>query len=51
MSLEQAQAFIKSAISLACYRDGSSGGIIRMVSITEGGIQRFLIPYQDFEIK
>ena len=48
-TLDEAKAFIKSAISLACYRDGSSGGIIRMVSITEAGIERFLIPYQDFE--
>ena len=51
MSLDEAKQFIKSAISLACYRDGSSGGIIRMVSITEAGIERFLIPYQDFDIK
>ena len=51
MTLEQAQDFIKSAISLACYRDGSSGGVIRMISITEAGCQRFFVPYQDFKIK
>ena len=51
MNLDQAKAFIKSSISLACYRDGSSGGIIRMVNIQEGGIERFLIPYNDFDIK
>ena len=51
MTLDDAKAFIKSAISLACYRDGSSGGIIRMISITEAKTERFLIPYNDFDIK
>ena len=51
MTLEQAKAFVKSAISLACYRDGSSGGIIRMVSIQEDRVERYLIPYNDFDIK
>jgi len=50
-TLEEAQAFIKTAISLACYRDGSSGGVIRMVSITEAGVERFFVPYNDFAIK
>ena len=51
MSLEEAKEFIKSAISLACYRDSSSGGVIRMCSITEGGCERFFVPYQDFKIR
>ena len=51
MDLEQAKAFMKSAISLACYRDGSSGGVIRMLSITAEGCERFYVPYQDFSIK
>ena len=51
MTFEQAKEFIHSAISLACYRDGSSGGIIRMINITQDGTERFLIPYQDFKIK
>ena len=51
MTLEQAKEFITSAISLACYRDGSSGGVIRMISITEGGTERFFVPYQGFKIK
>ena len=51
MTLDQAKDFIKAAISLACYRDSSSGGVIRMVSITEAGCERFFIPYQDFNIK
>ena len=51
MTLDQAKEFIKSAISLACYRDGSSGGVIRMLSITEAGCERFFVPYQEFSIK
>lgn len=51
MTLEQAKEFMTSAISLACYRDGSSGGVIRMITITEAGTERFYIPYQDFKIK
>ena len=45
MTFEQCKEFIHSAISLACYRDGSSGGVIRMVNITKDGTERFFIPY------
>jgi len=51
MTLEQAKEFIRSSISLACYRDGSSGGVIRMLNITEEKTERSFIPYQDFKIK
>ena len=51
MTLEAAKEFIKSAISLAAYRDGSSGGVIRMISITKDKCERDFIPYQDFKIK
>ena len=51
MSLEQAKEFMKSTISLACYRDSSSGGVIRLLSITEAAVERFFVPYQDFSIK
>ena len=50
MTFEEAKAFIHSAISLACYRDGSSGGVIRMMNITKDGCERHFIPYQDFKI-
>ena len=50
MSFEQAKEFMHSIISLACYRDGSSGGVIRMINITEQGCERHFIPYQDFKI-
>ena len=51
MTLEQAKEFITSAISLAAYRDGSSGGVIRMISITQEKTERFYVPYQDFKLK
>lgn len=51
MSLENAKEFLTSAISLACYRDGSSGGVIRMLSITEAATERYYVPYQDFKMK
>ena len=37
---EEAYQFIKKAISLSIKRDGSSGGIIRLMDITESGLQR-----------
>ena len=51
MTLDQAKEFILNAISLACYRDGSSGGIIRMVSIQEDRVERYLYPYSEFAIR
>ena len=47
-TLEEAKEFILSAISLACYGDGSSGGVIRMISIEQDKTERFFHPYQDF---
>lgn len=40
MSLSNASV----ALSLAMSRDGSSGGVIRMCVITEGGVERLFIP-------
>mmetsp|Transcript_30740 Transcript_30740/g.22379 ORF Transcript_30740/g.22379 Transcript_30740/m.22379 type:complete len:129 (+) Transcript_30740:343-729(+) len=45
MSKAEAKEFILSAVSLACYRDGSSGGSIRMIDITEAGVERSYTPY------
>ena len=33
---------IPPALALAMARDGSSGGVIRIASIEEGGVERFL---------
>lgn len=40
---EETLRFVKNALSLAMSRDGSSGGTIRMVDITEKGVQRHFI--------
>ena len=39
--------FVQRALALAMGRDGSSGGVIRLVSIEEGGIERFLFTSED----
>jgi 20S proteasome subunit beta 1 len=41
MSLEEAIQFVKQSITLAIKRDNSSGGCIRMASITKEGVRRF----------
>ena len=50
-TLEQAKDFIVNSISLAAYRDGSSGGVIRMIKINQDETERFFVPYQEFKIK
>lgn len=40
MSADECLRFIRQAISLAIARDGSSGGVIRTVTITQEGVQR-----------
>ena len=38
MTKEEAQQFVRKAISHAMARDGSSGGVIRMVVIDKTGV-------------
>ena len=38
MTKEEAQQFVRKAISHAMARDGSSGGVIRMVVIDKSGV-------------
>merc|ERR1712146_584252 len=40
MNKDECRAFVKNALSLAMSRDGSSGGVIRTVVITEDGVDR-----------
>lgn len=51
MSKAEVKEFLKSCISLACYRDGSSGGCIRLLDITEDKVEREFHPYSSFLIK
>ncbi|GBE79774.1 20S proteasome subunit [Sparassis latifolia] len=43
-SKEETIEFVKNTLSLAMSRDGSSGGVIRMVIITEDGVERLFVP-------
>ncbi|KAK9897623.1 proteasome-domain-containing protein [Cystobasidium minutum MCA 4210] len=44
MTKEEAIDFLRNAVGLAIARDGSSGGTIRMVVITESGTERIFVP-------
>ena len=45
MSRQEAKQFMKNAITLAMFRDNSSGGIIRMLDITRDGFTRDYISF------
>ena len=51
MSKAEVKDFLKSCISLACYRDGSSGGCCRLLDITKDGTEREFHPYSSFVMK
>ena len=40
MEHDEARMFVRRAISHAIYRDGSSGGVVRTISITKNGLFR-----------
>lgn len=44
MSREECEAFVKQALSHAMARDGSSGGVIRLVTITKDGVSKSFTP-------
>ena len=43
MDRAAAEALVKEAVALAMARDGSSGGIIRTVTVHTGGAERSLV--------
>jgi 20S proteasome subunit beta 1 len=49
MSRQDARAFLKQAVTLAMYRDNSSGGIIRLMDITENGYSRDVLSFDKLE--
>jgi len=51
MSLQEARKFVLYAVAHAMYRDGSSGGIIRMVNVTKDKIEREFVDYKDVPVK
>jgi 20S proteasome subunit beta 1 len=44
MTRAECQSFVKKAIAHAMARDGSSGGIIRLVTVDANGTERDYIP-------
>jgi len=44
MAKQECEEFVVNALSLAMARDGSSGGLIRTVTITEGAVERRMVP-------
>lgn len=51
MSLQEARKFVLHAVSHAMFRDGSSGGIIRMVNVTKDKVEREYVDYKDVPVK
>lgn len=43
MEREEAEQLVKEAVALAMSRDGSSGGVIRCVTVHAGGAERSLV--------
>ena len=48
---EEAHRFLHAAISLAIYRDSSSGGCVRLLDINKDGVERKFISNSDLIIK
>lgn len=44
MTQSEAEQFVSTAISHAMARDGSSGGVVRLVTISKDGVDRKFIP-------
>jgi len=51
MEQKECKEFVMRALSHAMARDGSSGGVIRLVTITERGLQREFIGGEDLPFK
>ena len=42
MTRSEAEALVKEAVALAISRDGSSGGVVRLVTVHSGGAEKSL---------
>lgn len=47
MSRQHAKEFAKQSVTLAMYRDNSSGGMIRLADITKNGVERETIRFSN----
>ena len=50
MTQEEAKEFLKTAVTLALFRDNSSGGIVRILDITKDGTTREFYPYNKLNL-
>lgn len=50
MSREEAETLVATALALAMSRDGSSGGVIRLVTTDEAGTARRLITPEEHPV-
>ena len=51
MSRAEAEEFLKECVTLASYKDGSSGGCIRIMDITQERLQRHFVKWNDKTLK
>lgn len=49
MTKQEAKEFLKTAVSLAMYRDNASGGSIRILDITKDGCTKEYFPYDELK--
>ena len=50
MTKEEAKEFLKTAVTLALFRDNHSGGIVRILDITKDGVTREYHPYNKLNL-
>lgn len=50
MTKEEAESFVAGALALAMSRDGSSGGVIRLVTVSQDGAESRMITPEDHPI-
>lgn len=50
MSRAECKEFVKKAVSLAMYRDGGSGGCVRLCDINEEGVTKEFVPHEELPI-
>jgi len=51
MTKEECKTFLLNAVSLAIYRDGSSGGVVRIMDVTKDGAKREYYGHNELPIQ
>ena len=50
MSRAECKEFVKKAVSLAMYRDGGSGGCVRLADVNAEGVTKEFFPHEELPI-